>query len=327
MKRFAFSHQAIDIAGHLSVVLGWIKALDWYSDKPNFFKKILLGKLQKKVRNILPTLQESSQATIAEYAHLTRENSQDFVLIRQKSNELAQMLVQEIAIHIEAEEKIVVVLSELFGKAGELIAIADHLIDLEKDQQHNQYNPIVQQSTQKQTPLAQEYVALKTDYYALKYQIMMLLPQTNATFAEAFKRSLHNLDKQIDKNLPACMRSEDAQQWVGKMQIVQTSFSQMPQVVPPSSCCNEACLGACATACCQICAQGCCDDLCDSCCSGDNCCSNNGSGSTRAERQARREERQAEREAKRKEREERRKDKGKKTEDKKKDKDDDDDTY
>lgn len=334
LKRFALSHQAIDMAGHLSVLLAWIKALDWYSDKPNVFKKILLQRLRRRANKILPALQPDSQAIVGEYARITENNEQDFRLIRQQSNALARMLVQEIALKVDAMPETTDLLAELFGKAGELIAIADHLIDLEKDQQHNQYNPIVLQSEKKQIPLAQAYLQLKGEYYALRHSLFPLLIQTNPTFAEAFRRSIHRLDAQIDKNLPACMRSEEAQQLVGKMQIVQTSFANLPaSMPPPNGCCDEECIGACLGCSCQLCASGCCDDLCDicgsDCCEG--CCSSNGNSTTSAERKARREERKAEREAKRKAKEEQRaqknKDKNKKK-DKPKDKDkDDDDVY
>jgi hypothetical protein len=334
MKRFSLSHQAIDMGAHLSVLLAWIKALDWYSDKPNIFKKILLQRLYRRAKKILPALQPESQTIVGEYARITENNEQDFRLIRQQSNALARMLVQEIALKVDALPETTTLLADLFGRAGELIAIADHLIDLEKDQQHDQYNPIVLQSEKKQIPLAQAYLQLKGEYYALRHSLFPLLAQTNQTFAEAFRRSIHHLDSQIDKNLPACMHTEEAKQLVGKMQIAQTSFAHLPSSMPPpNGCCNEACIGACIGGCCQLCAQGCCQDLCDSCCDSDcfsDCGSGSGNGnsSTSAERKARREQRKAEREAKRKAKEEEKAQKNKDKDKKKTDKDkDDDDVY
>ena len=334
LKRFALSHQAIDMGANLSVLLAWIKALDWYSDKPNIFKKMLLQRLRRRANKILLALQPDSQAIVGEYARITQNNEQDFHLIRQQSNALARMLVQEIAIKVDAMPETTALLAELFGKAGELIDIADHLIDLEKDQQHNQYNPIVLQSEKKQLPIAQAYLQLKSEYYALRHSLFPLLIQTNQTFAEAFKRSIHRLDAQIDKNLPICMHTEEARQLVGKMQIAQASFAHLPSAIPPpNACCDEACIGGCIGGCCQLCASGCCNDLCDICGSDccEDCCSGNGNRTISAERKERREQRKAEREAKRKAKEEQRarknKDKNKKK-DKPKDKDkDDDDAY
>lgn len=321
-KNYAFSHPAVDMAGHLSIVLGWVKALDWHSDKPHVAKGILVNRLFKKVKRILPTLMPTSQATIAEYARLTRENEQNFEVIRQQSCLLAQMLVQEIGTKIEASEESMTLLKDLFGKAGELIAVADHLIDLDKDQQYAQYNPILKESTTQQIPLAQAYLQLKMVYYELKHHLFGLLPQTNPSFAEAFRRSIYNLDKQIDKNLPACMHSPEAKLLVGKMQLAQGSFANLPALLPSAgSCCNEACLGACLGACCQACSQGCCDSACDSCCSF-NCESSNS-----PEAQKRREARRQARELKKQEKEARKKESQDKKDKKKEQKNNPDDAY
>lgn len=292
-KNHAFAHPAIDIAAHLSVVLGWIKALDWHTDKPHIAKKILLNRLDKKVKKILPVLSSEAQTTIANYAHITRENEQDFTVIRQQSAYLAEMLVKEIGFAIGASQESIDSLVVIFGKAGELIAIADHLIDLDKDQQYQQYNPILVEADLYKIPLSQAYWQLKTAYYEIRHALFGLLPQMNQAFVEAFKQSLYRLDKQIDKNLPACMHTEEARQMVGKMQTAKGTMPQISPLMPEASgCCDEACAGACLGACCQACAQGCCDSACDSCCSGDCCSSNSNSPEAQQRREARRQERE-----------------------------------
>ena len=326
-KKFAFSHEAIDLAGQLSVLLGWIKALDWHTDKPHFLKKILVNKLRKKVSKFLPSLQPESQAVIAQYVQITIANEQDFEVIRLQSALLSQMLVKEIALKVEALPETTALLCTIFGKAGEIIAIADHLIDLEKDQETNQYNPIVYYSEKNQTPLAEEYTRLRMAFNLLRYEIEELLPQTNPSFAVAFRQSLRNLTSKITKNLPACMRTEEARLLVGKVQTTQAGFHQLPSVMPAGSdCCNEEsckCCVGCSAACCEVCASGCCTSFCDTCC--DKGCECGGDSSTAAERQARRNQRRIDRANRR---EQRRKERQAKKDAKKGNKNNDkDDTY
>jgi|GEM_PF-1630254 len=309
VKQHAFAHPAIEVAGKLSVVLGWIKALDWHTDKPHFLKKLLLNTLQKKVKHILPTLLPKSKETVADYAQITLENEQDFSLIRTHSATLARMLVKEVARETDAEPETITLLADIFGKAGELIAIADHLIDLDKDIAGKQYNPIAYYADQNKAPLAASYITLKVAYNHLKYSIQSLLPEANRAFAAAFQQSLHRLDSQIQKHLPACMHTEEARALIGQPQLAQASFANIPAMLPPaSSCCDSQDCTICASSClacsCQVCAnsnacQGCCDNMCDGCCSGGG----KGTTSTASERKQRRTDRrkrrQEEREAKR----------------------------
>ncbi|TAD87142.1 MAG: hypothetical protein EAY75_06430, partial [Bacteroidetes bacterium] len=236
-------------------------------------KRILLNRLHKKAQRILPTLSAEAQQTIEAYTRLTRDNIQDFAEIRAQSAALAQMLVREIGQKTEANPESIALIEAIFGKAGELIAVADHLIDLEKDQKYAQYNPIILAAETHKIPLAQAYLQLKMQYYALRHDILKLLPAMNPAFVEALKQSMYGLDKQIDKHLPACMHTAQAREMVGKMQTAQGSMAGMPLMPEASDCCNEACCGACLGACVQGCAQGCCDSMCNSCCS-DGCCAN-----------------------------------------------------
>ncbi len=296
VRRFAFSNEAIDTAAQFSVVLAWIKALDSHTDRPHFLKKLIVHKLYKKVVKILPTLQPESQAIITKYAKLTQENEQDFSIIRAQSAELSRMIVREIGSKTNASTETTTLIQEVFGRAGELIAIADHLIDLEKDQEKKQYNPILLHAAQNKTPIAEEYQKLLIAFNQLKYEIAAYLPQTNPDFAIAFQQSMHHVERKINKNLPACMYTEEAQGMVGKVQMTKAGFDN-PDILPAvAPCCDPQCCSSCISTCCEVAAQGCCQDTCNSCCSGD-CCK--GDSGKRAERKLRRQERRQARQEKR----------------------------
>jgi hypothetical protein len=266
----SFSHTAMDKSAQLSIVLGWIKALDWNTDNPTLFHKTLLKSLSKKAKRIISSLQPSSQQTIAHYAQLTQENEQDFDLIRLQSRQLSQMLVDEIALCIDANPETTNVIRHLFGKAGELIAIADHLIDLEKDISGKQYNPIIYYSEKKQTSLAEEYISLKRNFHQLKYEIQSLLPSMNPLFVETFQQSLQQLEGKIRKYLPTCMKSEEAKEMIGRLQITQAGFSNMPPMINPSDeCCDEV-VATCLVACIQSACMCCCEEGCNNCCDGNS---------------------------------------------------------
>jgi hypothetical protein len=269
-KNPTYSHKAIETAAKLSVLLGWIKILDWQTDKPRFYKKILVLKLNKKTKKIIPHLAEDSQKILNDYVAITKNNETNFQIIQEQSNILSKMLVKEIAAQIQnIENEEIIFIQNIFGKAGELIAIADHLIDLEKDIIGKQYNPIISYSEQKNTSLAEEYIKLRIEYNRLIYAIKELLPKTHQNFSEMMLASLHTLNNEVKKNTPQFMQAPETMEIVGRLQIAKSDFMGLGIASQTASdCCDSGCGEVCASICvsmaCQACFQTCCNSLCDS---------------------------------------------------------------
>lgn len=279
-KNDALTHQSIEMAGKLSVVLGWIKIIDWQTDKPRFYKKIILHKIQKKVDKILPTLSESTQKIINDYVLLTKNNETDFEMIRKQSNDLSQILVEEVAKLTQATAEYTQNIKTLFGKAGELIAVADHLIDIEADRYGKQYNPILFLAEKNKTPLAEEYIKLRIEYNRLQYDIRDILPKTNQYFGEMMYQSLANLNQQVKKFTPAFMKEPETIEVATRMNIAEGDFMSVGATSQAAadccdSGCGDVCVSMCASIACQVCWQSCWACLCQNNRNGGGCCDSN----------------------------------------------------
>ncbi len=279
-KNDALTHQSIEMAGKLSVILGWIKILDWQTDKPRFYKKIILHKVQKKVDKILPTLTENSLKIINDYVLMTKNDENDFEIIKKQSNDLSQTLVQEIAQLTNATPEYIQDVKTLFGKAGEIIAVADHLIDVEADRYGKQYNPILFLAEQNKTPLAEEYIKLRIKYNRLQYAIREILPKTNRYFGEMMYKSLANLNQQVKKFTPAFMKEPETIEIAIRMNVAASDFMAVGATaqVAADCCdgaCGEVCINICATVACQVCWQSCWSCLCQNNRNGGGCCDSN----------------------------------------------------
>lgn len=110
-----------------------------------------------------------------------------------------------------------VFLSDIFLLVGELIPIADALLDLAQDLKDNQYNPIVQKAQRNKTSLEEEYRALAKNYHDLKDRIPALInaayPQSPApVFRQIMQQSLAKLSAKISRNGNALFAAQHGSQ-------------------------------------------------------------------------------------------------------------------
>jgi hypothetical protein len=270
LRQKNFKHAAIDKASQLTIVLAWLKALDWQTDQPSFAKKILLKHLARQAQKVIPALLPESQNLLGEYAQLTQSNESDLAIIRQQSNRLSQMLVMEIAQSIDCEELTKQRIAHLFGQVGELIVLADHLIDLEKDMYGKQYNPILVYANDNQVSLAEAYQWLVSDYRRLVYQIQALSTEESAFCQAILRASLQQLNVKVEKSFPLFLGDPQAESWQGKMTVVQAGFPHIPpeMVQATTDPCCDSCINAmataCAAACCECSCRACSNALCTS---------------------------------------------------------------
>ncbi len=295
-KNPAASHPAIDIAAKLSVLLGWIKVVDWETDQPKFYKKYLRKILHRKVQQTIPQISEGFQKVIEEYLFLTKTNATNEQQVRHYSGLLSRHVVLEVGRETAVGEEGLKELAALFEMSGEVIAIADHLIDLDEDMLQNQHNPIVFRSEQEKISLAEAY------YYYLQTcnritigcleQLAILSKKgiIEDSFKVAMQQSFRSIDRQIRQKRPAFLA--DTTEFVGGLKIAhqdcgsaamegcscatqqgEMATSYIAGACPCDQCCN-ACGGCCKGGgdCCNGCGNGCgqCCGNCNNCCSGCN---------------------------------------------------------
>jgi hypothetical protein len=90
--------------------------------------------------------------------------SDDYPYVRRMSGQLSGMVFQRLARETTISSYNRERLGEIFHLTGELIAMADPLMDIEKDLRRNQYNPILDSVKKNNTSLFSEFNHLKSEY-------------------------------------------------------------------------------------------------------------------------------------------------------------------
>lgn len=191
----------IDKAAGLCLLLVWLKLIDSETDSPAFYKKRLRKSVEHKVQPILAGLTPSTRQFIDSYLLLIRANSTDFSTTAKMSGLLAKQIFQELC-NDSADTQAVI--TEITLLLGELITVADALLDLKQDIQRSEYNPVISATKQNHTTLEHEYRLLKSAYEQRVQNIVALMqvanPGTvNPVFNEILQQSLRNLTGNIQR--------------------------------------------------------------------------------------------------------------------------------
>jgi hypothetical protein len=191
----------IDKAAQLCLLLVWIKLIDNETDSPAFYKKRLRQSIEHKIQPILATLTTPTRQFIDTYLLLIRANSTDFSTTVKMSGLLAKQVFQELC---QASADAQTAITEITLLLGELITVADALLDVKQDSKNQQYNPIISATEQNSTTLKHEYTLLKTNYQQLVQHIVELMHSANLStvnplFNEILQQSLHNLTRNIQR--------------------------------------------------------------------------------------------------------------------------------
>lgn len=297
------SHSAIDTAANLSVLLGWIKLTDTETDQPKFYKTLLRKALQGKIDQLLPHLSPDFQKILEQYLWLTKTNSKDEQAVRYHSGLLSQYAVLEIGKSTNISPIKLYPIADLFQYCGQLIATADHLIDIDDDLLQGQYNPIVETSKQRQIPLSEAYYQFLLQSNRLQIVVRDIARQLakngviKAPFVSALQQSLKKIASDIRQKRPdfiatadlpispdfVIARSDCSAIGTESCQCAQNSLEGasgiqvMAGQCPCGQCCNgcDQCCKGCGDGC-SGCSKGCndCCGNCNRCCSScDDCCS------------------------------------------------------
>lgn len=204
---------AIDKAAQLCLLLVWLKLVDWETDSPAFYKHHLRQSVEMKIQPILAGLTPATRQFIDSYLLLIRANSTDFSTSAKMSGLLAQHVFQELSQNAAQSQQVI---SEISLLLGELITVADALLDLKTDIQNKQFNPIISATVKNHTTLEQEYACLKADYDLLVQKIKQVinsenLKLLNPLFAEILLQSLHNLAHTIQAANTVLFAASDSQ--------------------------------------------------------------------------------------------------------------------
>lgn len=212
-KKPVLIHEAVNHAAGLSLLLGWLKLLDWETDSPALHRKAIRKSLDKKAYRILAKLRKESRNLIQEYQNLVTGNCQDFPYVRRMSHLLSRAICNELGSRTTINSDNLTPLSELFGLIGELVSISDPLIDLHSDVQRGEYNPIWEAAAGDSLNVSREYERFSSEYHLKENRIIRemdspeLRDVLNADFRTALKLGLDNLSLRISTKKESLIES------------------------------------------------------------------------------------------------------------------------
>lgn len=253
---------AIDKAAKLCVLLVWIKLVDWEADRPGYAKTQLRAYLEHKIQPILASLSPATRQFISSYLQLIRAGTPDFSSTVSMSGLLAQFLFQELGERVGVQSNLPAIV-ELIGK---LMTVTDALLDLDKDRQNQQYNPMIAAAHFNQTTLQQEFAQLKREHERLVQHVLRLseaLTESNPVFYELLQQSMRSVTANIERenralfSVPHDEGQQNRRRNQGRNR--EKGF------------CRENCEDSVCDGCCEVCENGCSDGCCCDC-GGCDCC-------------------------------------------------------
>jgi len=198
-------HKAVNCASKFSFLLGWLKVLDWETDRPSRYKKWIRKSLDRRAYSLLATLSKESLHVVEEYRDLTAGNSSDFSDVRRMSRLLSRTICIELGKQTMIDSSDLMLLSDFFGLIGEIVALADPLIDLRKDIEAKEYNPIRESVVRNNSDISSEYGQHLSEYRRMESQIKSELDDPglqnilNDDFTTTLRLGLDRLSSRITR--------------------------------------------------------------------------------------------------------------------------------
>ena len=292
-KRTTLSHPAIDQAGHLSLLLGWVKATDWAIDSGKKRAKLLLYLLSGKKKRSWEAIPKRLQEVFLSYAEKIKIKQPKSNEIEKASGELARSMWLEIANKTDIPKVEKHKYAWLFYCTGRLVYLGDALMDIEEDREKGQYNPILQAQSDKELSLEKAFRK-----YWLRYQFVLKVCKglfsmasngQNKSFIASYQNAIEGLNKKVEEQKQLLFGDLDPSQineLINSSNFISNFFNQ--------TCCCHNCADGCSSGCnnccgncnnsCSNCNNGCrnCNCNCGTCpscnCSGCNCSNCNCNG-------------------------------------------------
>jgi hypothetical protein len=192
-RRPMIAHPRVDLAARLNVLLVWLKLVDGAADGRGFAIRSAAWMMNRRLASFWGDLSDGLRDFIGEYVALIRTPSPDFRDIRQGSALLAGRVFHELA------PAAALPLREAASLMGEIVPVADALLDLGEDVRRGQYNPIVEAARRPGISLRDAREELHGDYLGLAERVRGALAQVsdNALFVEALDKSLSGLSHRL----------------------------------------------------------------------------------------------------------------------------------
>jgi len=256
-KKTVFKDKIINQGIKWSLLLAWFASFDSYNDNPGFLTKLKYKYFNKQLLRLKKYLNDKEIKLLDSYNN-TIKNDNDFENTVKTSAKLACFIFNEISSYSNIKKPEKEILAGIFYIIGELITIADSLLDIPVDLQKNNYNPMISDNNfniynsylKYEDILNKKIDIIKNQFKTLKEKNI-----SNTIFTTVMENSLNNLCSRITvirHKLQYLSINPDGS--IGKKEI-KILFPQKKYVFLKTDCCQQ-----------------CCNDCCNNCC--EQCCSN-----------------------------------------------------
>lgn len=252
-SRLVLRHETIDRTARLNLLLVWLKLADWRADSRRVYGGLAMAVADRWARPILSELSRTTREFIGEYLRLIENPRPDFAETRTRSGLLARHVFTEMF------GPSPVPLGQAVSLLGEIIPVADALLDLERDVAKGQYNPIAEAAARRALSLEQAWSELYRDYSGLAGRVRTLLPETgNRVFSAVVAGSLAQLSARIGRDEEATAgpssrrrkkRADGTVQQSGWCDCCECSCECCGGVAEDAGCCDSC--GCCECHCCD----------------------------------------------------------------------------
>jgi Family of unknown function (DUF5685) len=206
-KKQAYEHPAIDKAARLSILLGWIKSIDFITDEKKkitsrWLMRMAEKKLGKRAVKILNEIHPNTKEAILAYVEVSKNSMENMDTIREKTYTLSSQVCYEIIVETSLPKADYAIYMDFFGQLGISIALLDPLLDLEKDLEKDAYNPILEAYSKNGTELKAHYISFFQDYKSSYNQLKAVLQNEHKfthQFSAIMMKTMENTFSKIQK--------------------------------------------------------------------------------------------------------------------------------
>jgi hypothetical protein len=207
-----WQHRLFERAADYSLLLGWLKAVDWAADQPAWHRRLARNWLTRQFAQIAPSLAQDTRACpqiaprlpqdtrdlAASYSALAARPDAPFAEVEALSAALAAHLAEKLGEETPLPPPHWQAALPLFTQIGGLIPRADHLLDFRRDRVSGQYNPLLTAGVPPKQAYREAWATYTRQAEAL-HQALSELPGLFAETAETAQAALAALSARIER--------------------------------------------------------------------------------------------------------------------------------
>lgn len=204
-KKSVKKHLAITKASEWGYILAWLKLADDQSDQPSVFKTMLFKRVNFYTKKIIQNYSAENQKLIQDIRSSSVAGLSGFSTLINLTGKIGRVISFEIGSETNIPKQKLMNISKIFEKMGQLICVADPLLDIEEDIEKGAFNPISENVIKTRNSLIEEYTSMFNLFLIKKTELVQALKKCNDkghchnTLPNIITSSLNRLENRIQE--------------------------------------------------------------------------------------------------------------------------------